>query len=106
MKVDRALWVAVAALLSPLAVTESMAVDSPAPRQNMVYLLADDLGWHGSAIYIPMIEGEPEEYPRSSLDHSIDPGMVAQIDKCDLGITRSFRPIDPLLGVNGEAIVR
>jgi hypothetical protein len=44
MKVDRALWVAVAALLSPLAVTEGLAADSPAPRQNIVNLLADDLG--------------------------------------------------------------
>jgi hypothetical protein len=55
---------------------------------------------------IPMIEGEPEEYPRSSLDHPIDQGMVAQIDKCDLGIARSFGPSVPLLGVIGEAIVQ
>jgi hypothetical protein len=55
MKVDRALRVAVAALLSPLAVTEGLAVDSPSPRQNIDYLLADDLGWgdvgwHGSEV--------------------------------------------------------
>ena len=97
MKVDRALWVTVAALLSPPAVTEGLAVDSPSPRQNIVYLLADnpgwgDVGWHGSEIYLPTIEGEPEEHPRSPLDHPIDRGMVAQIDKCELGIARSFGP--------------
>jgi hypothetical protein len=72
------LCVAVAALLSPLAVTEGLAADSPASCQNTVYLLADDLGWsdvcwHGSEIYIPIIEGEPEEYPWSSLDHLTRP---------------------------------
>jgi arylsulfatase A-like enzyme len=60
MKVDRALWF-IAALLSPLAVTEALAADSPAPRQNIVYLLADDLGWgdvgwHGSEIKTPNLD--------------------------------------------------
>jgi hypothetical protein len=55
---------------------------------------------------IPMIEGEPEEYPRSSLDHSINRGMAAQIDKCELAMAKSFGPSAPLFGVIGEAIVR
>jgi hypothetical protein len=44
MKIRRTLWVAFAALVSPLVATEGRAAISPAPRPNLVYLLADDLG--------------------------------------------------------------
>ena len=57
----RVFWIVVAALGCPIVESEGRAAGPPAPRPNVVYLLADDLGWgdvgwHGSEIKTPNLD--------------------------------------------------